>query len=585
MSCVALNSYIIQRVNDPLLDSRWRILFSDGTHDVIRTPNNKVLKNPPVFFDDQTPPTNPTVNLDGKATVIDRQYYPPRETDQELILQSDLEDDVCKSAPPVTGWPAYEVVGIFQGEYYIHDPRLSIYENTIEFPKPDGGGAISRQVEASVRKKVFRSKCFNPAMNFLNEKDCYLSDDPNVCSVTDELDEGSVITTRIELNGDTFRLLYEFTGGARVIYSVNGLRQNEPGLPYNPPCTRSTRSRWVPVGDANGCSEASPGTATISTFVALIEASRDTNPYVRDVFTPSIGNICDAADVEKLDFQVLVGNQCWQNVHQDHFQVFDFAAWVNAHPGGAAAIRNFAEVSGTFVLAFPDWHPMSRWHEDGRAFRQSLGRLGDTVQLRMPAALAKFIGGKVVGSDNAKKSSPSGVVCGSPEEVGNDPFLFGSIGRGAFDAATQRNKTSSKKDLGKQKLNIWMSAALNAPDQLRQKIAWALAQLLVISPSGVLATQKDMTETFLAYYDIFVRHAFGSYRDILKEVTFSPLVRAWNRQLRLSEDSHLNQVHCFVASFNRRWAKCFLMWTVEVQHTSGRRKGNSHTRTRTLLVR
>jgi hypothetical protein len=525
ISCVALNSYEIQRVLDPRLGSRWRILSSAGKFETIRTPNNSALGNPPVFFDDQTPPTNPTVNLDGKAVVIDRQYYPARETDQELILQSDLEDNVCKSAPPVTGWPTYEVVGILKGEYYIHDPRWSIYENSIESPKPDGGGALSRQVEASGRKSLLRTSCGNPLMNFLNEKGCYLSDDPDVCSVTNELDEGSVVTTRIKLNGDTFRLLYEFTRGARVVYSVNGLRQNELGLPYNPPCTPSTRSRWVPVGYINGCSEASPGIATISTFVTLIEESRDTNPHVRDVFTPSIGNICDAADVEKLDFQVLVGNQCWQNVHQDHLQVFDFSAWVNAHPGGAAAIRSFAEVSGTFVLAFPDWHPMSRWHEDGRDFRQSVGRLGDTVQLRLPAALAKFIDGEVVGSENAQQSPPSGVVCGSPEEVGNDPFLFGSIRRGAFDAATPLNQTSFDADLGQQKLNIWMSAALNAPDQLRQKIAWALAQLLVISPSGVLATQKEITETFLAYYDVFVRHAFGSYRDILKEVTFSPLVR------------------------------------------------------------
>jgi hypothetical protein len=537
ISCVALNSYEIGWVLDPRLGSRWKIFSSVRKFLSIRASDNSdVLGNPPVFFDDQTLPTNPSVNLDGKAAVINSQYYPPGETDQELILQSDLEDDVCNSAPSVTGWPPFEVVGIFQGEYYIHDPRWSIYENSIESPKPDGGGAISRQVEASVKKKTaFRTKCGNPEMNFLNERDCYLSDDPYVCSVTNELDEGSIVTTRIELNGDTFRLLYEFTGGARVVYAVTGLRQNEPGLPYNPPCTPSTRSRWVPVGYANGCPEASPGTATISTFVTLIEESDDTNPHVRDVFTPAIGNICDSADIEKMDFQVLVENQCWQNVHQDHLQVFDFSAWVNAHPGGEAAIRNFAEVSRTFVLAFPDWHPMSRWHEDGRDFRRNFGRLGDTVQVRLPVALAEFIGGEVVGSNNPQQSSPSGVVCGSPEEVGNDPFLFGSIGRGAFDAATLRNQTSFIKDFAPQKLNIWMSAALNAPDQLRQKIAWALAQLLVISPSDVSAS-KVQTESFLAYYDIFVRHAFGSYRDILKEVTFSPLVRIWNRELMLSED-------------------------------------------------
>ena len=41
----------------------------------------------------------------------------------------------------------------------------------------------------------------------------------------------------------------------------------------------------------------------------------------------------------------------------------------------------------------------------------------------------------------------------------------------------------------------------------------ALSQILVIS--------EDIgpnTEIYLGYYDIFVRNAFGNYRDILKEV-------------------------------------------------------------------
>lgn len=29
---------------------------------------------------------------------------------------------------------------------------------------------------------------------------------------------------------------------------------------------------------------------------------------------------------------------------------------------------------------------------------------------------------------------------------------------------------------------------------------------------------------FQTYYDIFVRHAFGNYRDILKEVSYSPMM-------------------------------------------------------------
>jgi len=53
------------------------------------------------------------------------------------------------------------------------------------------------------------------------------------------------------------------------------------------------------------------------------------------------------------------------------------------------------------------------------------------------------------------------------------------------------------------------------------RINRALSQLLVISPSAVYPSH---TESFLAYYDIFVRNAFGSYRDILREVSYSPMM-------------------------------------------------------------
>ena len=50
-------------------------------------------------------------------------------------------------------------------------------------------------------------------------------------------------------------------------------------------------------------------------------------------------------------------------------------------------------------------------------------------------------------------------------------------------------------------------------------MAWALAQIFVIGSETDL-----LTESMIVYYDIFVRHAFGNYRDIMKEVSFSPLM-------------------------------------------------------------
>lgn len=46
--------------------------------------------------------------------------------------------------------------------------------------------------------------------------------------------------------------------------------------------------------------------------------------------------------------------------------------------------------------------------------------------------------------------------------------------------------------------------ALKSEDQLRQRIAWALSQLLVVVPSAV-EISRSHTEAFLTYYDIFVR--------------------------------------------------------------------------------
>ena len=67
---------------------------------------------------------------------------------------------------------------------------------------------------------------------------------------------------------------------------------------------------------------------------------------------------------------------------------------------------------------------------------------------------------------------------------------------------------------------VWYEAAINADDQLRQRVAWALNQYFVVGEEG--SNHPNTTERWLNYYDIFVRHAFGNFRDILGEVTWSP---------------------------------------------------------------
>ncbi|MGV6809980.1 MAG: DUF1800 family protein [bacterium] len=67
---------------------------------------------------------------------------------------------------------------------------------------------------------------------------------------------------------------------------------------------------------------------------------------------------------------------------------------------------------------------------------------------------------------------------------------------------------------------FWKNA-MSASDQLRQRMAFALSEIFVVSSSGeneLYAIPKGV-----AYYqDLMVKHAFGNYRDLLEAVTYSP---------------------------------------------------------------
>lgn len=67
---------------------------------------------------------------------------------------------------------------------------------------------------------------------------------------------------------------------------------------------------------------------------------------------------------------------------------------------------------------------------------------------------------------------------------------------------------------------VWYHRALTGDDHLRQRMAWALSQIFVVGENG--SNQTIYSGRWLTYYDIFVRHAFGNFRDILGEVTYSP---------------------------------------------------------------
>lgn len=63
-------------------------------------------------------------------------------------------------------------------------------------------------------------------------------------------------------------------------------------------------------------------------------------------------------------------------------------------------------------------------------------------------------------------------------------------------------------------------AAIGGPDQLRQRVAFALSQILVTSRRDPNLENKPLGVS--DYYDVFVRNAFGNYLQVLREVTLHP---------------------------------------------------------------
>jgi uncharacterized protein (DUF1800 family) len=68
----------------------------------------------------------------------------------------------------------------------------------------------------------------------------------------------------------------------------------------------------------------------------------------------------------------------------------------------------------------------------------------------------------------------------------------------------------------------WMDVAVTAPDQLRQRVAYALSQIVVTSDQDDYLSGRpiEMAE----WNDIIVRNALGNYRQLLTEVSFSPMM-------------------------------------------------------------
>ncbi len=76
--------------------------------------------------------------------------------------------------------------------------------------------------------------------------------------------------------------------------------------------------------------------------------------------------------------------------------------------------------------------------------------------------------------------------------------------------------------------SFWKTA-IEADDQLRQRMAYALSQIVVTSSDSDIGRAPQM---MAHYMDILTAGAFGNYRDLLQNVTYSPAMAVYLTYLR-----------------------------------------------------
>lgn len=71
----------------------------------------------------------------------------------------------------------------------------------------------------------------------------------------------------------------------------------------------------------------------------------------------------------------------------------------------------------------------------------------------------------------------------------------------------------------------WWKTAVTSPDQLRQRVALALGELLVAGDAGCAGNfYYEMKAT---YHDLLARHAFGNFRQLIDDVSTNPSMGLW----------------------------------------------------------
>ncbi|WOI52623.1 DUF1800 family protein [Parvularcula sp. LCG005] len=118
--------------------------------------------------------------------------------------------------------------------------------------------------------------------------------------------------------------------------------------------------------------------------------------------------------------------------------------------------------------------------------------------------------------------------------------------------------------------DLFWNAAIANNDQLRQRMVFALSQIVVVSESQLHYGPASMAQ----YMDVLSRGAFGNYRDVLEEVTYTPAMAEFLTYLR-NRKADSNTGRQPDENYAREIMQLFTIGLVELQQNGEPRLGSN----------
>jgi uncharacterized protein (DUF1800 family) len=225
--------------------------------------------------------------------------------------------------------------------------------------------------------------------------------------------------------------------------------------------------------------------------------------------------------------------------------------------GTAKAGTDFSSMSGTLT-----------WNDGDSAAKVVSVPISDASAFSGAKSFSLILSDATGGSSLGSPAQATVTVSGSGASQGGSSspmgqgaasrlLMQGTFGATPTDLSTASNESYdawfSGQAAAKPSLNLpvysgsgdwsmsWWLNSVSGTDQLRQRMAFALSQILVISGNGG-PLWGHFTE-LAGYYDILVNNALGNYRTLLEQVTLSPGMGEFLSMMRNDKPNPATGVH------------------------------------------